>query len=147
KPWVVPDLDRDNSAAGATLWDSWVVDAPLAGALSLVLLACWGVVLVTRGRIRRGIALLALLAAVGLVASVIWAGIDGPQALRDNLADPGAQALLGDHDVDAAFTGWYWTAAVTAPVSVVAALLAVRFAPQWPEMGSRYDAPTAAGGG
>ena len=38
---------------------------PLAGALALVLLACWGVLLVTRARIRRVVAGLALLVAVG----------------------------------------------------------------------------------
>jgi len=143
KDWVVPDLARDNNAAGTTLWDSWVVDAPLAGALALVLLACWGVVLVTRGRVRRVVAVLALLAALGLVATSIWTGVEGPQTLRDNLAEPGAQAMLGDRDVDPTFTGWFWTAAVGAPLSAMAAALAIRFAPQWPEMGSRYDAPTS----
>ena len=66
---------------------------PLVTALGLVVLACWGVLLVTRGRVRRAVAVLAAIAAVGAV------------------------------------------------VSVVATALAVRWAPEWPEMGSRYDAP------
>lgn len=144
KHWVEPDLARENSSAGSTLWDSWVVDAPLAGALALVLLAAWGVVLVTRGRVRRLIALLALLAGLGLVATVVWSGMTGPDTLRDHLAEPGAQALLGDRKVEPAFTGWFWTAALCAPVTALAAALAVRFAPHWPEMGSRYDAPASA---
>lgn len=144
KHWVEPDLARDNSSAGSTLWESWVVDAPLAGALALVLLAAWGVVLVTRGRVRRIIALLALLAGIGLVATVVWSGMTGPDTLRENLDEPGAQALLGDRDVEPTFTGWFWTAVICAPLATIAAALAVRFAPQWPEMGSRYDAPTEA---
>ena len=41
----------DYSMLGVTGDDSATV--PLAGALALVVLACWGVVLVTRGRFRR----------------------------------------------------------------------------------------------
>ena len=40
-------------------------------------------------------------------------------------------------------TAWFWVAAVCAVVSVVATAAAVRFAPAWPAMGSRYDAPGA----
>ena len=36
-------------------------------------------------------------------------------------------------------------AAVTSVVLVVAGALAVAWCPAWPEMGSRYDAPGAAG--
>ena len=46
KPWAAPD-----SQAGATLVDHTGGHVPLAGALGLVALACWGVVLVTRARV------------------------------------------------------------------------------------------------
>ncbi|WP_110205960.1 Trp biosynthesis-associated membrane protein [Nocardioides daejeonensis] len=146
KDWVVPDLARESNPAGSTLWDSWVVDAPLAGALALVLLACWGVVLVTRGRARRLVALLALVAAIGLMVTTIWTGVQGPDLLRENLSDPGAQAVLGDRSADPSYTGWFWTAVVASPLAVIASALGVRLAPQWPEMGSRYDAPSSAPG-
>lgn len=143
RDWVVPDIDRDNNAAGgATLWDSWVVDAPLAGALALVVLASWGVVLVTRGRVRRLVALLALLGSVGLVVTTVWLGVEGPDTLRDTLDDPSARAVLAGQSVEPTYSGWFWASVVGAPLSVVAAGIAVRFAPHWPEMGSRYDAPT-----
>ena len=49
KPWAAPD-----GRAGSTLVDHSGGHVPLAGALGLVALACWGVLLVTRGRVRRG---------------------------------------------------------------------------------------------
>ena len=36
---------------------------------------------------------------------------------------------------------WFWAAAAGALLSLVATGLAVWWAPAWPEMGSRYDAP------
>ena len=51
---------------------------PLASAISLVLLAAWGVLLVTRGRVRRAFAVLATLAAVALVVSVVVAYVTLP---------------------------------------------------------------------
>lgn len=98
---------------------------PAASALSLVLLAAWGVLLVTRRRVRRGFAVLALLGALCLVAAVVAGGLGRP--------------------ADAPLTSWFWTCAVVAVVAVVPAALAVRLAPRWPEMGSRYDAPAARG--
>ncbi len=41
---------------------------------------------------------------------------------------------------------WPWLAGLGALASLVTTVLAVRWAPGWPEMGSRYDAPTAGGG-
>ncbi len=51
---------------------------------------------------------------------------------------------MGRGTQDTGFTGWFWTAAVCSVVALVPAGLAVRLAPTWPEMGSRYDAPGAA---
>ena len=113
---------------------------PLASAVSLVLLAAWGVLLVTRGRVRRVFAVLALVAAVGLV-------VDGGRRRTSRCPTPPVaryDELLGRGAQDTGFTGWFWTAAVASVVAVVPAVLAVRLVPTWPEMGSRYDAPTGA---
>jgi uncharacterized membrane protein (TIGR02234 family) len=108
---------------------------PAATALALVVLACWGVLLVTRGAVRRVVAVLALLASVGLVAAVVVGFGSAPDAVRDAYQD------LGVADPDVSRSGWFWAAALGSVLSVVATLLAVRLAPAWPEMGRRYDAP------
>ncbi len=112
---------------------------PLATALSLVVLACWGVVLVTRRVVRRVVAVLGLLAAVGVAAVVVWAWF----TLPDQQPEPAALAS-GIDSGDLSWTPWFWAAAAAAVLSVVATALAVRWVRHWPEMGSRYDAPGAA---
>src|SRR5215212_1293297 len=62
KPWAEPDVH-----AGPTLVDSAGGRVPLAAALGLAGLACWGVVLVTRRTVRRLVAALGAVVAVGLV--------------------------------------------------------------------------------
>ena len=112
---------------------------PLAEALSLVVLACWGVVLVTRGRVRRVVTVLAVLAAVGVVVVVVYARF----ALPDQRLEPMA---LGASTAGLRWTAWYWVAAASAVISVAATTLAVRWVGHWPEMGRRYDAPGATRG-
>jgi len=132
KPWI----GSTSSGGDASLT---ALDAgtryPLASAVSLVLLAAWGVLLVTRGAVRRAFAVVAALAAVGLVASVVAAYV----TLPDNAASS-FDRLMG-RSQDQGFTGWFWTAAVCSVLALVPAFLAVRLVPDWPEMGSRYDAP------
>jgi uncharacterized membrane protein (TIGR02234 family) len=111
---------------------------PAATALALVVLACWGVLLVTRGLARRIASVLGLLAALGLVATLVAGFGSAPDAVRDAYRD------LGVADPDVTRTGWFWLAALGALLTVVTALLAVRLAPGWPEMGRRYDAPADA---
>jgi uncharacterized membrane protein (TIGR02234 family) len=116
-------------------------ELPLAAALALVLLASWGVLLVTRGRVRRGVAGLALLSAVALLAAT-WFGYPGLEdGIRDDLAP-----MLGEQDGELPIqrTGWFWTLLVAALLGVLASAAALRWAPAWPEMGSRYDAPSGA---
>jgi len=113
---------------------------PAVTALALVVLATWGVVLVTRGRVRRAVAVLGVLASVGALVAVALAFSAVPDQLRDELAQ------VGVTDVSVEHTSWYWVAGVGALGSMLTAVLAVAWAPAWPEMGSRYDAPTAAAG-
>ena len=133
--------DRDPRVHDAAVGSGDGAQMPLALALALVVLACWGVVLVSRGRARRAVAVLGLLTAVGVVAVVVSAWFRLPDQ-RPELAI----ASVRDNMADLSWSGWFWVAAVAALASVAAAALAVAWCPQWPEMGSRYDAPGATAG-
>ena len=134
-------LDYDDAATRAAmdpiLGDSDAGQMPLAVALALVVLACWGVVLVSRGWFRRGVAVLGALVAVGVVAVVVSALFVLPDQQPQPMVATAPDTMSG-----LSWTGWYWVAVVGSVLSVVAAALAVRWVPHWPEMGSRYDAPT-----
>lgn len=142
-PWV-----GDGAAAtgdpvpGITVADPVAAagEMPLALALSLVALAAWGVVLVSRGRLRRAVAALALLASAGLVATVVV----GLLTLEDRVNEAILERGPGSDVIASEFTTWFIAAAVSALASVVAAGLAVAWTPAWPEMGRRYDAPGTA---
>ena len=135
-----PAVSGSGQAARAmsSLLVSFDAHLPLVTALGLVVLACWGVVLVTRGRVRRAVALLAAVASAGaLVAAVVgWGQV--PDQLRDELAQ------VGITDSSISHTGWWWAAAIGALLSLVVTTAAFVLAPAWPEMGTRYDAPGAA---
>ncbi|CUR58845.1 conserved membrane hypothetical protein [metagenome] len=145
KPWVAgrsgafDTAAADNQAMVSTLSANGAGESPLALALALVVLACWGVLLVTRGRFRRAVAVLALVAALGLVAATVEAWWSLPTKLGDAL-----QQLSGADTVTTSFTGWYYAALAAAVLCVVTTLAAVRLVPSWPEMGTKYDAPSAA---
>jgi uncharacterized membrane protein (TIGR02234 family) len=130
KPWAAPD-----GAAGSTLVDKTGGHVPLAAALGLVGLACWGVVLVTRGRVRRGVAALGALAAVGLVGTAVVGRSSALDSARTATVD------LGRTPTGAHTTGWWVVALAAAVVALAASALAVRYAAVWPEMGARYDGP------
>ncbi len=112
--------------------------APLATALALVVLAAWGVLLVTRGRFRRVISWVLAVVAVGLLVAVVGALFAAPDAVAD------AYAPYGIADIDVQRTAWSWVALVGAMLALGAAALAVRDIGRWPQMGKRYDAPGAA---
>lgn len=101
------------------------LDSPATTALALVSLAAWGVFLVTRGWVRRALAVLAAVAALAPIPTVWTTRHD----------------LLADH-AGATANDWPWVALVGCVIAVAAAVVAVLQAPQWPEMGSKYDAPT-----
>jgi uncharacterized membrane protein (TIGR02234 family) len=132
KAWASPD-----GRAGSALVDHSGGHVPLAGALGLVALACWGVVLVTRGRVRRGVAALGAVIALALVATAVI----GRSAALDSART--ATIDLGTNGTSAHTTGWWWVALVASLVALAAAAVALRYCGSWPEMGSRYDAPVA----
>jgi uncharacterized membrane protein (TIGR02234 family) len=111
--------------------------APLATALALVVLAAWGVVLVTRGRFRRVISWVLAVATVGLLAAVVGALFAAPDAVAD------AYAPYGITQIDVQRTAWSWLALVGSILALAAAAVAVRDVGRWPAMGKRYDAPGA----
>lgn len=115
------------------------VEFPLAGALALVVLAAWGVLLVTRGVVRRVVAVLAALASAGIAAVVGIGGfVQHDQAARDLAVRLGLNAEV----VQVERTPWLWITLVAGVVAFAAAVVAVRDVRSWPEMGTRYDAPT-----
>jgi uncharacterized membrane protein (TIGR02234 family) len=130
KPWAAPD-----GRAGSTLVDKSGGHVPLAAALGLLGLACWGVLLVTRGRVRRLVAVLGAIVAVGLVATAVVGRSSALESARNATVD------LGRTPAGAHTTGWWVVALVAAVVALAASALAVRHVAGWPEMGSRYDAP------
>jgi uncharacterized membrane protein (TIGR02234 family) len=116
---------------------SYDAHLPLVSALGLVVLACWGVVLVTRRWVRRAAALLGAAASVGALGTVLLAW----SQVSDRLADE--VAAVGVRGSSVSVTPWYVLALVAALLSVAACAAAFVLAPAWPEMGSRYDAPGA----
>lgn len=128
------------------VWDDFAQGSPLAGSLALVLLAVWGVLLVTRGRVRRAMAVVAALAAAGFLATAVeayWSLRDlTERKVAERLGDlpapcDGARVWMTD--------SWWHTSLAVGVLAVAAAVLAVVLAPHWPEMGSKYDAPSAGG--
>ncbi|WP_346384924.1 Trp biosynthesis-associated membrane protein [Nocardioides sp.] len=140
--WAVPDSTRQTGtgailgvASGTSAEDA--ARMPLATALALVVLAAWGVLLVTRGRFRRVISFVCVLAALGALATTVVGFVAAPRALRSALTGLGVEGASVHH------TAWYWAGLVGALLTSMAAALAVRWVSAWPEMGSRYDAPAA----
>lgn len=113
---------------------------PLATALGLVTLACWGVLLVTRGWVRRAVALLGAVASVGALVTVLLAWSQVSDQLADDLAAVGATGST------VSATPWFGLALFGTLLSLAATVAAFVLTPAWPEMGSRYDAPTGAAG-
>jgi uncharacterized membrane protein (TIGR02234 family) len=113
--------------------------APLAVALALVALAAWGVVLVVRGRVRRGVAVLGALASAGVLVAVV--GAFG-RAQDDAVEAVVARGGTGDA-FTSSLTAWYWVCAAGAALTLLAFAVAVAVSPRWPSMSSRYDAPAA----
>jgi len=125
--------DKDGvSAVALSLRDA---SAPPVTAFALVTLAAWGVLLVTRGRVRRGMAWFALLSALATLGFAVAAWIAAPTLLEDDLRST---------DVDIVHTAWSYGGVAAAVIAVAAGAMAVRSVRSWPEMGQRYDSPVGA---
>jgi uncharacterized membrane protein (TIGR02234 family) len=120
-----------------------VAEFPLVGALALVTLACWGVLLVARGRARIVVAALAGLAVLGALVTLVVGGfVQDDDAAYDLMSRLGAANHLAER-TPIEPTAWFWVALPAAALGLLSAVAAVRLAPTWPQMGSRYDAPTS----
>lgn len=136
---VPDDYFKTIGLVGFTGQDDSIVEFPLAGALALVALACWGVLLVTRGVVRRIVAGIGALAALGILLVVVIGGFIQDD---DAAADLGTRLGLGGQTAPLERTPWLWVVLASALVALLAAAAAIRYVGSWPEMGSRYDAPT-----
>lgn len=144
RPWVIQSGAHSVVTDSAFTGTEDSARSPVALAVALVLLAAWGVLLVTRGAVRRAFAVIATLAAAALVVAVVAGHQQLPGQLRDSFVRPGGSAPV------AGFSGWFWVAGGCAVLALAAGVTAVLFSPRWPEMSRAYDAPTgpasAAGG-
>jgi uncharacterized membrane protein (TIGR02234 family) len=111
---------------------------PLATTLSMVVLAAWGVILVTRRRLRLGVAVVGALAALGVLVTVVAGWWLVPDALREDAS------VVGLARVSTSPSGWYWLTLLAAVLSAAASTAAVVLVRGWPEMGARYDRPSGA---
>jgi len=112
---------------------------PLVAALALVALASWGVVLVSRGLVRRAVAAVGLVASLGALASVVL----GLSAVEQDAMDAAvARGATGD-TFATSISVWYYLAGLGALLAAAAFAVAVVRAPRWPAMGAKYDAPSA----
>ena len=129
KPWA--DLPTKSGPIGLNADE--LLKQPLCGALGLLLLATWGVILVTGPLTRRIAAGFSLVVVAGVVMTVIngW-----------SIASRAAEQLGGGTPTR---NNWIWAALIGAVVVGAASGLALRLAPTWPTMSARYDSPVSAG--
>lgn len=111
---------------------------PLVLTLALVGLASWGVLLVTRGAVRRVVAWLGVAAAAGAVLAAVIGRARLQDSLERDFAGQGATAMVE-------FGAWWWVAVAASLLATVATVLAALNVRRWPEMGTRYDAPGVSG--
>jgi hypothetical protein len=127
KPWVTFGHQGVASTGGG-------LGRPEVEALGLVALAAWGVLLVTRGRVRRALAVLTALAGVVAAALAVHGLIDFRTVTIGWFSYDDAPPTMHR-------SVWGWIAIGGAVLTTLAATAAFRLAPGWPEMGRRYDRP------
>lgn len=121
-------------ANAGTIAGATGLDRPEVTSVGLATLALWGVLLVTRGRVRRIVAVAALVAGVALTAFAVHgvtASAHAEFAWISSSSKPPTTSR----------SAWGPLAVAGAALAAIAALLAVRWSPGWPEMGKKYDAP------
>lgn len=139
RPWISATANVDGLPT-LTATVSGADVAPVAGALGVVLLAAFGAVVATRGRVRRALGVLIVAAgATVLVAAVAPGG--SSDLVQSGLSAKGWSG--GAYATDTVL--WRWVAEAGAGTCILAGAMVVRFGHRWATMGSRYDAPAAPG--
>lgn len=120
---------------------------PLVGAMAFVVMAGSVAVVASGGWLRRAVGVvIALAAAIAFVAGVL-AGSAIDDAVRDAVAAStsmtGGAAQESELVSAADHSLWRWAAVAASLVGVAVGGLVVAYAPRWPRMGKRYDAPGA----
>jgi Tryptophan-associated transmembrane protein (Trp_oprn_chp) len=139
RAWVRPAAEHEVTSSMLTSTGAGSATVPLAGALALVLLACWGVILVTRARLRRAVAGLGLLVSLAMAVTGVLGHRTAVDALHADLAEVGLDELATRS------VAWFWVYLASVVACLVATAAAFRLVPSWPEMGSRYDTPGIGG--
>lgn len=120
---------------------------PLVGAMAFVVMAGSVAVVASGGWLRRAVGVVIALAAGGALVAGVLAGSAIDDAVRDAVAAStsmtGGAAQADDLVAAADHSLWRWTAVAASLVGVVVGALVVAYAPRWPRMGKRYDAPGA----
>lgn len=131
KPWTaVP-----RAAGMPVMGTEELLKQPLAGSLGVLLVATWGVIVISGPTTRRVGALISLVIAVGVVATVV----DGY-----SLPTRVGTAFEGQAPTR---TAWIWVTLLGGVLVMAAAAMAFRFAASWPRMSSRYDSPVSSSAG
>ena len=82
---------------------------------------------------------MAVLAALGYAATVVWAPFSLPEHLVEQV-----RVRTGGVLDETSLTAWFWLSVLAALLVLASTVLALRLVPTWPEMGTRYDSPTGA---
>ncbi len=106
--------------------------SPLAAALSLVVLALWGITLIAARRFRRWVGACAALCAAGVVVATVRGFWTVPEAL-------GAAAAERGLEPSTSISAWFWVAALAALASLGCTAAALGWSVHWPELSSRYE--------
>lgn len=114
---------------------------PACGALGLAMLAAFGAVLATRGRLRRGIGAAIVVGAVVVLVLSVLLPADTHAALAAELS---ARGWTGG-TFESRTEPWRWVVLVAAAGCAATGMAVMWCGARWATMGSRYDAPTASG--
>lgn len=130
----LPDTDLAVSGSDAQ---------PLVGALAVIIITSALAILAAGPRLRRCVGVLAMIVSV---LAIVMAPRPGSSALRRAVmsAAEDSPAFTGPESVGSiSSTPWYFVAVAAFVLAFALGAITLRWAPAWPSMSSRYDAPSA----
>ncbi len=134
---------RAEGLASADVAVSGADAQPLVSALAVVIVTAGLAILAAGPRMRRVVGVLTIVVSAGAIALVPRAGSSTLDDAVRSAAEK-SPAYTGPSSLgDVSYGPWYLLAIVAFALAVVLGVAMVRFAAQWPTMGSRYDAPSA----